>query len=102
MEELTIKEVLYLIGGVVAVWGFVEKIIKPFKSINESLLAIKQQNVDKQRDMDELKGFVNNIKEDVSKQGDMIYQMLDHMATNNNTGNMKRCLDAYNEYNRHS
>ncbi len=102
MEELTLKELLYLIGGIVAVWGFVEKVIKPFKSINDSLLTIKQQNADKQRDIDDIKSVVDGLKEDVNKQGDMIYQMLDHMATNNNTGQMKRCLDAYNEYNRHN
>lgn len=28
----------------------------------------------------------------------MIYNMLDHMSTNNNTGGMKKCLDEYNAY----
>lgn len=102
MEEITLKDLLYLTAAIVALWGFIEKIVKPFKNINNALNEIKGQNDIRQQENDNLKAAIQNIKENVSKQGDMIYQMLDHMATNNNTGNMKRCLDAYNEYNRHS
>lgn len=50
----------------------------------------------------DIQNDVTTLKENDRKSGDMIYQMLDHMSTNNNTGQMKRALDEYNEYYRHS
>lgn len=35
---------------------------------------------------------------EIKMQGKMIYQMLDHMATNNNTGGMKKYLQEYSEF----
>lgn len=50
------------------------------------------------KDIRELKNDVRELKEDNKMNSDMIYQMLDHMATSNNTGQMKRALDQYNQY----
>lgn len=52
--------------------------------------------------LNKLTDDVTHIKEVQGKQGDVIYQMLDHMVTNNNTGRMKACLDDYNSFNRHN
>ena len=52
---------------------------------------------------------INNLKNDIdgheektsrelNMQGKMIYQMLDHLATNNNTGGMKKYLQEYSEF----
>ena len=54
------------------------------------------------KDINDIKHDVAVLKENDEKNGDMIYQMLDHLATNNNTGGMKKALDDYNEYFRHS
>lgn len=61
------------------------------------------------KDIEEINKSLTSIKDDVSvlkqndeKNGDMIYQMLDHLSTNNNTGGMKKALDDYNQYYRHS
>lgn len=35
---------------------------------------------------------------EIKMQGKMIYQMLDHMATNNNTGGMRKYLQEYSEF----
>ena len=75
---------------------------KPFDDISNSLKDIKKQNDDNKKEIEGLRDDFKGIKKDVENHGDMIYQMLDHMASNNNTGNMKRCLDTYNEYNRHN
>lgn len=53
------------------------------------------------KDIKEIKDDLSTLKENDSKNGDMIYQILDHLASNNNTGEMKRALDQYNEYFRH-
>lgn len=52
---------------------------------------------DKKR-LDKLEDGLSDIKESIMFQSDMIYQMLDHMATSNNTGGMKDALDKYNRY----
>lgn len=54
------------------------------------------------KDIREIKDDVTVLKANDQKSGDMIYQVLNHLATNNNTGEMKRALDQYNEYFRHN
>ena len=54
------------------------------------------------KDVKDIKEDVTELKENDRKNGDMIYQVLDHLATNNNTGEMKRALNDYNAFFRHS
>ncbi len=54
------------------------------------------------KDVKDIKADITDLKENDRKNGDMIYQILDHLATNNNTGEMKRALNDYNAYFRHS
>ena len=54
-----------------------------------------------QREVEKIGEKVDDIQQDQQKQGDMVYQLLKHAATNNNTGEMERALDEYNEYFRH-
>lgn len=53
------------------------------------------------KDVKEIKDDITVLKENDRKNGDMIYQVLDHLATNNNTGGMKKALDDYNTFFRH-
>ena len=52
---------------------------------------------DKKR-LDKLDGVIDRIDQSTDIQGDMIYAMLSHMATNNATGQMQSALDKYNAY----
>lgn len=54
------------------------------------------------KDLKEIKADVSDLKSNDQINGDMIYQMLDHLATENNTGEMSRALKQYNDYFRHS
>lgn len=54
------------------------------------------------KDIKDIKSDVAELKSNDKANGDMIYQMLDHLATNNNTGEMKRALDQYNKHFRES
>ena len=54
------------------------------------------------KDVKDIKADITDLKENDRKNGDMIFQILDHLATNNNTGEMKRALNDYNAYFRHS
>lgn len=102
MEQLTLKDILYILAAITAVITFFKFVKKPFDDINASLRDIKKQNDDNKKEIEGLRDDLKEVKKDVMNHGDMIYQMLDHMATNNNSGDMKRCLDSYNEYNRHN
>lgn len=102
MENITLKDILYIIAAITAVVSFYKLVKKPFDSIEDSLKKIEKQNEENKKEIEGLREDFRGIQKDVTNHGDMIYQMLDHMATDNNTGNMKRCLDAYNEYNRHN
>ena len=55
-----------------------------------------------QKDIEEIKSGVKGLQDGNQMNSDMIYQILDHLATNNNTGEMKRALDDYNAHFRHS
>ena len=72
-----------VIGALGVIWAVLKKPFDAIRNINTSLNTIKS-------DMDELKTSVR-------LHGDMIYAILDHEATNNNTGGMKDALDKYNE-----
>ena len=87
---ITAQEILSfaaLIGAVGAIWAVVSKPFKELKSINDRL--------------DKLDAKMVTISRAVEIQGDMVYQLLDHAATNNNTGEMQRALNQYNATFRH-
>ena len=76
-----------IIGAISVVWKFGKKPFDDIEEIKTSLGKITEA--------------VADIKADGQKQGDMVYQLLNHAATNNNTGEMRRALDEYNAYFRH-
>lgn len=54
------------------------------------------------KDLKEIKNSVAELNDTNQMNSDMIYQILDHLATENNTGEMKRALNEYNAHFRHS
>lgn len=81
MNDITLGQVATAIAIVTAFWVFGEKIVSSISKMFDKKLE--------------------PIKKDISMLSDVTYQMLDHMATNNNTGGMKEVLNKYNEYGRH-
>ncbi len=89
MENITIGQIVTTAAIIGSLYAFYKGLKKAFK---ESIQTEMQPFIDRQ----------NEIRQDVAELGDVCYQMLDHMATNNNTGGMKKALDEYNKYNRHN
>lgn len=81
MENITLGQIALALATITAIWTFYQKVVKTIKDTFDEKL--------------------DPMKKDVEMIGDVVYQMLDHMATNNNTGNMKKALDDYNKFNRH-
>lgn len=88
--SITIQDVLTIAAVIGAVGGIYTVLSKPFKVMREL-----KESVDK------LSETVGDMKDDLAMNGDMVYQLLNHAATNNNTGGMRDALDKYNEYYRH-
>lgn len=83
-DIITLAAIIAAVGGIYAV------VSKPFKAMQEL-----------QKSVDDLTKSVNDMKDDLAMNGDMVYQLLNHAATNNNTGGMQDALDKYNAYYRH-
>ena len=83
-----ILAVAALIGALTAIWTAVSKPFKAVRDINERLKKLEEQ--------------LTKMNRSVEVQGDMIYQLLDHAATNNNTGEMSRALSQYAAAYRHT
>ena len=76
-----------VIGALGVIWAVVSK---PFKAIEEL-----------KKSVDDLTKNVTDMQDDLKMNGDMVYQLLNHASTKNNTGEMQRALNQYNEYFRH-
>lgn len=90
------------LGGIVAIYSSVRKILKE-KEEDKKKEAEKEANVLKMLSNDKehlakLDDAIDKLQESTDIQGDMIYAMLSHMATNNNTGGMQSALDKYNSF----
>ena len=89
-------------GGIVAIYSSVRKILKE-KEEDKKKEDEKEANVLKMLSNDKehlakLDNAIDKLQESTDIQGDMIYAMLSHMATNNNTGGMQNALDKYNSF----
>lgn len=87
---ISIQDIITLaaiVGAISAIYAVASKPFKTMREVKDSLTDISET--------------IEDISEDQKKQGDMVYQLLKHAATNNNTGEMQRALDEYNEYFRH-
>lgn len=90
------------LGGIVAIYSSVRKILKE-KDEDKKKEDEKEQKVLQMLDNDKkhlsrLDDAIDKLQESTDIQGDMIYAMLSHMATNNNTGGMQNALDKYNSF----
>ena len=87
---ITSDQIILLAAVLGAVGVIVGIVRKPFDAINEL-----------KKSVDKLTDNVNDLQDDLRMNGDMVYQLLNHASTNNNTGEMQRALNQYNEYFRH-
>ena len=87
---ITVEDILTIAGIIGAIGVIYTAISKPFKAVKE----VKES-------IDKLTESMDDMKETVDMQGDMIYQLLNHASTNNNSGGMQEALNKYNEFFRH-
>ena len=90
------------LAGIVAIYSTVRKILRE-KDEDKKKEDEKEQKVLQMLDNDKkhlsrLDDAIDKLQESTDIQGDMIYAMLSHMATNNATGQMQNALDKYNAF----
>lgn len=85
-------------GGLTAIVGAYKIVKKPVDDMNEKFKRYDEMLSNDKKRLDELQRTNDELKADLGMIADMTYQMLDHMATNNNTGGMAEALDRYNKY----
>lgn len=76
-----------LLGAISAIYAIASRPFKTMKDISDRLTKMEEK--------------LTKMSRSVDIQGDMVYQLLDHAATQNNTGEMQRALDEYNAVFRH-
>ena len=91
-----------ILGGIVTIWTSVRKMVKE-KEADKQKEQDKESKVLQMLDNDKkhlakLDTAIDKLQESTDIQGDMIYAMLSHMATNNATGQMQTALDKYNSF----
>lgn len=81
-------------GAVALIWAF-------YKNIKEIKAEVKKPKDELNSRLDRIESklsVVDDLKAEQEMIADTVYQMLDHMATNNNSGGMRKALDKYNKY----
>lgn len=90
------------LAGIVAIYSSVRKILKEKeedkRKESERELKVLQMLDNDKKHLSRLDDAMDKLQESTDIQGDMIYAMLSHMATNNATGQMQNALDKYNSF----
>lgn len=90
------------LAGIVAIYSSVRKILKEKeedkKKEEDKETKVLQMLDNDKKHLSRLDDAIDKLQESTDIQGDMIYAMLSHMATNNNTGGMQNALDKYNSF----
>ena len=97
MEQLTLKDILYIVGAITAIVSFVSLVGKPYKTLKE--------NLDKQeKTLDKQEKTVEAISQDLISQQKLLNSslkvqllVLEHMVYGNHTDNMKKQLQKLQE-----
>ena len=89
--HFTLAEIISLCTALTALVGAYKVIQKPMKDKKE-----KEDSIEKT--LGELKEWTKDSTKTMKFHSEMLYAMLSHMVTNNNTGQMQSLLDQYNRF----
>ncbi len=100
--QFTLSQIVGMATAITAIVTTYNLIRKPLKE-REKTEKERDDKIDKliandREHLDKLDKAIDKIQESTDIQGDMIYAMLSHMATNNATGQMQNALDKYNAF----
>lgn len=96
--SFTLAEIVSICTAIAAIVGAYKIVKKPWEDRKAHDEKIDKLLDNDKRHLEKLDETMIDVKESLTFQSDMIYQMLDHMATNNNSSGMKDALDRYNAH----
>lgn len=93
MDNITLGQIAVIGGSIMGLYALGEWVVKKF----DSIMKHYTDRLDKRIDVIEetMKGNHDKVEKDMGMLKDITYIMLSHMATNNNTNEMKKVLDKY-------
>ena len=95
---IDIDKIWLWVGGVAGAVALLWTFYKNIKEIKAELKKPKNELNERLDRIEKKLSVVDDLKAEQEMIADTVYQMLDHMATNNNSGGMKKALDKYNKY----
>lgn len=84
MNDITLGQIVIGIGIITTILAFISKVVKPITDFTKKIEEIGKD--------------VKSLKGDTKMLTDITYVTLSHMATNNQSGQMREVLDKYNAY----
>ncbi len=104
MGDVTVSldTILWILGAIITVAAVVKIVVAPISKLNKKFTTYDQLFENNKERLNKQDNLLKEIRNDLRVQGDMTYQILDHMATHNNSGGMKAALDKYNSFYRHN
>ena len=93
MDNITLGQILIVGGSIMGLYALGEWVVKKFDSIMKHYTDKLDKRID---DIEEkMKANHDKVEKDMGMLKDVTYIMLSHMATNNNTNEMRKVLDKY-------
>lgn len=93
MDNITLGQIALIGGSIMGLYALGEWVVKKF----DSIMKHYTDRLDKRIDTIEatMKANHDKVERDMGMLKDVTYIMLSHMATNNNTNEMRKVLDKY-------
>ena len=93
MDNITLGQVLLVGGTIMGLYAIGEWAVKKFDSIMKHYTDRLDSRIDTIEAT--MKANHDKVEKDMGMLKDVTYIMLSHMATNNNTNEMRKVLDKY-------
>lgn len=94
----SLAQILSVCAIITTVAGAYKIVSSPVKGLNAKFEKYDKMLANDKERIDKLDKALDGIQKDIAMNSDMLYQCLNHMATNNNSGGMKDALEKYNAY----
>lgn len=93
MDNITLGQIAVIGGSIMGLYALGEWVVKKF----DGIMKHYTDRLDKRIDTIEatMKANHDKVEKDMGMLKDVTYIMLSHMATNNNTNEMRKVLDKY-------
>ena len=91
-------EIHFTLAEIVSLCTALTALVGAYKVIQKPLKDRKDKDEKLEKTLKELSDWTKDSTKTMKFHSEMLYAMLSHMVTNNNTGQMQSLLDQYNKF----